>query len=339
MTAVRIDGQAVNGPRKKLAESLPLSLPYSVSVFPFYGCNFRCEYCIHSMERKDRPQVCDITEMSMDVFTHFVDGLQCTGGKIKALHFAGSGEPLLHPRIVEMVRYANEKRIANVVDIVTNGALLTKELAMSLRDAGLNKIRISLQGLDRESYRKMCGVSLDFEKFYQKIYEISKNKGDMSIYIKILDKALGTHTEDEFIELFSKIADHIAVERLCPFVADIDYRDKFQQENFSNTMNSNPVIDANVCPQPFYTLDLYPDGNMVPCCNFEKPLTVGNVMESTVQEIFQGETLKRFRILQLRKEKNKNLACSRCQIYKYQMFPEDYLDDSAETLLNLYEKE
>lgn len=339
MTARRIDGQAVNGARKALSESIPLEMPYSVSVFPFYGCNFQCAYCIHSIPIDKRFFVSDTVKMEISVFKAFCDGFMPLprGRRLKALHFAGSGEPLLHPLLPEMIQYAKKKEIADVVDVVSNGAMLTMDLFIALRDAGLDKLRVSLQGLDSESYRKMAGVSLDFDEFYKNLCSFCHNKGDMKLYVKILDQALGEHTEEEFVELFSDVADDIAVERLCPFVADIDYKERFQQEEFAMTMNTNAVREARVCPQPFYTLDLYPNGDMVPCCNFEQPLSVGNVLSQTTFEIFHGEKIQAFRRLQLSGNKDNNAACRKCSIYKYQMFPEDYLDDCAEELLRLYE--
>lgn len=339
MTAKRIDGQAVNGVRKPLSEAIPLDIPYSVSVFPFYGCNFKCSYCIHSMPLNERFFVSDIQKMELTTFETFCDGFLSSTqkiGRLKALHFAGSGEPLLHPQLPDMVRYAKEKDIAGVVDVVSNGAMLTESLFIALRDAGLDKLRISLQGLDTASYRSMAGVMIDFDDFYKNLQCLSKDKGKMKIYVKILDKALGKHTEEEFISLFGDIADDIAVERLCPFVADIDYEEKFRQTDFELTMNTNRVQAANVCPQPFYMLDLYPNGDMVPCCNFERPLTVGNVLEQDVYTIFHGETLKNFCKLQLSGKKAENNACRRCTLYRYQMFPEDYLDDKASELLPLF---
>ena len=47
MGARRIDGQAVNRRRRRLAEVIPLDTPYAIAMFPIYACNFKCSYCIH----------------------------------------------------------------------------------------------------------------------------------------------------------------------------------------------------------------------------------------------------------------------------------------------------
>jgi len=56
----------------------------------------------------------------------------------------GGGEPLLHPRLVEMVRLAREHHL--VPNLTTNGNRLTRDLATVLQEAGLGQVQISLNG-------------------------------------------------------------------------------------------------------------------------------------------------------------------------------------------------
>jgi pyrroloquinoline quinone biosynthesis protein E len=61
----------------------------------------------------------------------------------------GGGEPLLHPRIVDMVRLARQHRL--VPNLTTNGNLLTVDLALALKEAGLGQVQISLNGATEEA--------------------------------------------------------------------------------------------------------------------------------------------------------------------------------------------
>jgi radical SAM protein with 4Fe4S-binding SPASM domain len=58
----------------------------------------------------------------------------------------GGGEPLLHPRLVDMVRLTREHSV--VPNLTTNGNLLTREMACELKEAGLGQAQISLNGAD-----------------------------------------------------------------------------------------------------------------------------------------------------------------------------------------------
>src|SRR3989344_1223624 len=103
--AKNISGQAPGGKRTKLADVLPLSTPFVVQVFPVYACNFKCNYCVFCLDKKDRGFISDEIVMNLDLYKKFVDGLSLFPSRIKLLRFVGIGEPLLHTDIVEMVKY------------------------------------------------------------------------------------------------------------------------------------------------------------------------------------------------------------------------------------------
>ena len=61
----------------------------------------------------------------------------------------GGGEPLLHPRLIDMVHLARRSSI--VPNLTTNGNLLTVGMAAALREAGLGQAQISLNGASEET--------------------------------------------------------------------------------------------------------------------------------------------------------------------------------------------
>jgi putative heme d1 biosynthesis radical SAM protein NirJ2 len=76
----------------------------------------------------------------------------------KIMIFSG-GEPLMRPDIVELVAYATSLGLRSVFG--TNGTLLTKELALRLKEAGAMGMGISLDSLDKkkhDEFRKMPGA-------------------------------------------------------------------------------------------------------------------------------------------------------------------------------------
>ncbi|MFQ6090714.1 MAG: radical SAM/SPASM domain-containing protein, partial [Candidatus Bipolaricaulia bacterium] len=64
----------------------------------------------------------------------------------------GGGEPLLHPRILDIVRSAREHNL--VPNLTTNGNLLDRELALALNEAGVGQVQISLNGSDEKTNRR-----------------------------------------------------------------------------------------------------------------------------------------------------------------------------------------
>ncbi|MBU3176433.1 radical SAM protein [Clostridium estertheticum] len=335
MKAIRIDGKTPGGDRTKLSKVIPLETPYMVQLFPVYGCNFKCNYCIHSVPLKGRGYISEETYMDFDIYKKIIDDLSEFPQRIKMLRFAGTGEPLLHRDIAEMVEYAVKKQVADSIDIVTNGSLLTKELSRKIIKANLPRLRISIQGINSLEYKKTIGTNFDFDKFIENLTYFYENKGETQIYIKIIDCALQKDEENRFFEIFGNICDTIAIEHLLPAVSQIDYT-TISNSSTKLAQNGGNVQDVEVCPQPFYLMQINPEGNVVPCCAMETVDVAGNCKEDTLYNIWNGKKYNDFRKTQLAKQKEIYSVCSKCKQYKYAMFSEDILDNDAERLLNLF---
>ncbi|MCB8814154.1 radical SAM/SPASM domain-containing protein [Desulfosporosinus shakirovi] len=323
--------------RAVLGEELPLSTPFLVQIFPVYGCNFRCEYCLHALPRMQHGYISDVTFMEIDLYKKCIDDMIPLPNKLKMLRFAGIGEPLLHKNISEMVRYAKLQKIAESVDIVTNGVLLNEKLSWSLIESGLDRLRISIQGVTAEKYNGISKANIDLNKFLQNLRFFYKHKEKTTVYIKIIDCALDDEAETKrFYDMFGELCDIIAVEHLAPAVQDIDYRNIAGGKSLDFTQNGNPVLDVAICPQPFYMLQINPDGAIVPCCSMKYPGVFGNISNQSIEEIWNSQQLADFRRNMLEGTQNAGPVCSECLMYKYNLFPEDVLDPFAQRLKAYY---
>jgi len=86
------------------------------------------------------------TDVSFELFERVVR----QAAEARVLQMAlGGGEPLLHPRLLDMVRLARQSGI--VPNLTTNGNLLAVEVAAALKEAGLGQAQISLNGASVET--------------------------------------------------------------------------------------------------------------------------------------------------------------------------------------------
>lgn len=338
MKAIKIEGQTPGGERTKLADVIPLKTPYIVQIFPVYGCNFKCNYCIHSVPKNQRGFITNEYFIDYELYKKCIDDLCRFPQKLKMLRFAGTGEPLMHNDIAKMVRYAKEKNVADSIDIVTNGSLLTEELTKELVEAGLSRIRISIQGLSSSKYASITGQNIDFQNLKDRINYFYKNKGNTEIYIKIIDCALEPGEEELFLNIFGDMCDVIAIEHLLPAVKHIDYESIYDIKDKNITQNGAILNEVEVCPQPFYFMQINPNGDVVPCCSMETAYVVGNAKDVDLNKLWNGDRYNLFREKQLLKQKNSYSTCRDCTQYKYAMFPEDILDDSTQKLLCFFKR-
>lgn len=108
-------------------------------------CNINCVYC-HNSEYSNKNDDLTTKEIILLISNmkqkYPINKILITGGK-----------PLINPDIVEIVRHVTSLGIK--ADLVTNGKLLTKEKILELHDAGLGRIRLSIDGLEEHKlFRK-----------------------------------------------------------------------------------------------------------------------------------------------------------------------------------------
>lgn len=334
-----LSGQAPGGKRTPLSEVLPLSTPLVVQIFPAYACNFRCNYCIFQLERKERGFISDKTFMAFDLYKKVVDELTLFPEKVKVLRIVGIGEPLLHRNIAGMVAYAVQKGVANKVEILTNASLLTPRLSDALISAGLSRLVVSIQGTSKEKYLRVCGADIEFDAFVSNLKYFFENRGSAHVYVKIVDSALdGEADEKKFREIFGDICDTLAIEHTVPIHSGVDYKTVLEGREMSKTQFGLPVSEMKICPQPFFHMQVNPDGKVVPCYSFEYPEIVGDCNSESMLEIWNGKKFREFRRKMLDGVRNTCKICADCTISKYRLFPEDALSDAdAERLKKSYE--
>ncbi|MBO6229995.1 MAG: SPASM domain-containing protein [Ruminiclostridium sp.] len=336
------EGMTPGGKRKKLADELPLDTPYLIQIFPAYACNFRCNFCLHSLDRSEHGYISDRTLMDMELYRKCIDDIKQFPRKLKMLRFAAIGEPLVHPGIAEMIAYAKKADVADSVDIVTNGSLLSHELSDKLIGAGLDRLRISVDGLSEASFAENTGVKVDFGKYVEQIRYFYEHAENTHIYIKIIDYMVQKpETRELFFRTFGPICHSIAVEHLTPTISEIDYDSFSGDVKADKPQNGEVLLQSDVCPQGFYMMQINPDGKVVPCCSMKYPSVLGDTNVNTVNEIWNGKAFSDFRLRMLDGVNKAGKVCGECKLYLYDLHEEDVLDadgDRVEELKRLYRR-
>lgn len=119
------------------------SLPYAMFIEASNGCNLRCPLCPTGAGTLTR----QVQNMDLDAYRAVIEDV---ADEIFEVHFAFFGEPLRNPNLPAMVRAAAERGVTT--RLMTNGTLMTRRRADALVDAGLDRVTISVDGLDQESY-------------------------------------------------------------------------------------------------------------------------------------------------------------------------------------------
>lgn len=322
----------VNHNRNKLEEVIPLSTPYSIAIDPSNLCNFKCNFCAIQTSNKFVKYKKQI--MSIELFKKIIDDISNFPEKLKVLRISGQGEPLINQNISEMITYAKQKDVAEYIEIVTNGSLLSSQLNRRLIESGLDRIRISIEAVDEEGYKEITGVKINLNKFLENIKDLYENKGNCEIYIKIVDISVKSEKDKmKFYELFGNICDKIFIDNVIPLWSDFEEMkvDKSLLEN-DKGVHGQTIQQVKICPYIFYNFIINPDGQITACCaDWKRKLILGDASKTSVIDIWNGDVLRNFWVDMLKGNKDKYEMCSKCVLPSVDC--NDNIDNYADDIL------
>ena len=117
-------------------------------------CNFRCQYCMPAeIFGPDFVFLPKERLLSFDEITRLVTVFSSLG--VEKIRITG-GEPLLRKDLPQLIEKIIQVKGIEDIALTTNGTLLGK-YASSLKEAGLQRINVSLDSLNDERFRKMNG--------------------------------------------------------------------------------------------------------------------------------------------------------------------------------------
>jgi cyclic pyranopterin phosphate synthase len=172
-------------------------------------CNFRCFYCLPHGEPPIAPKEQMLSFEEIDYVCEIFVGLG-----IEKLRLTG-GEPMLRRDIETIIRKLARLKTSGLRDLAltTNGYYLP-DRAQSLKDAGLDRVTISLDSLKRDVFKRMTGVDV-LDKVLAGI-DAAKKAGLEPIKINAV--IVRGHNEDEVADFAAFARDYDVKMRFIEFM-------------------------------------------------------------------------------------------------------------------------
>ncbi len=275
---------------------------YVVSKFPTHidievssACNLRCPMCKSTEMRKTGIKFGK--NMEWDLYRKIID--ECSKSSLYSIKLSWRGEPLIHPKIVDMVRYAKDKKIKDVA-FLTNGSMLDRYMNLELVNAGLDWVGVSFDGF-KEDYERIR-FPAKFEHTMDNVKDLRKcreyfNLKKPQIRIQSIQSVIEGR-EKEFLRLWEGIADKVY------FIRDekrtIDEKDYAYHDT------------SLVCPNPWQRLVVASDGTIPQCItDYTCGGVLGNANTQTISEIWHSTY---FNILRRQMKEGDRLKRKPCRI-------------------------
>jgi cyclic pyranopterin phosphate synthase len=172
-------------------------------------CNFRCFYCLPHGEPPIAPKE---QMLSYEEIEYVCEIFVALG--IEKIRLTG-GEPMLRRDIETIIRKLAKLRSSGLQDLAltTNGYYLP-ERARSLKEAGLDRVTISLDSLKRDVFKRMTGVDV-----LDKVLAGLAAAKEAQLYpIKINAVIVRGHNEDEVADFAAFAREHDVKMRFIEFM-------------------------------------------------------------------------------------------------------------------------
>lgn len=251
-------------------------------------CNLACSFCPPTARAKGLIKVEQFNKILDEIRPH-----------TKYIYLHVKGEPLLHPRIDQLLDAAHEKGFK--VNITTNGTLIKKNFHKLLGKPALRQINFSLHSFDghegSENREKYLGDILHFVREVQqhnvlisyRLWNLQQNEVSDVVARRnreTLEMLEQEYNLDYLIEERVEPGKGIKIGRNIYLNQDHEFRwpsllePEDSSKGFCHALRSHAAILV--------------DGTVVPCClDGEGVINLGNVHETSFSDIVEGERANR----------------------------------------------
>lgn len=260
-------------------------LPGSLNIELTSACNHNCVFCpYHSWmlpeDERRSSHTMDYETVDMLLLKAVEEGI----GEAE-VGFHMTGESVLHKDFTKCVKRAKELGFQYVFT-TTNGVYMTPDRFVESAEAGLDSLRFSINGYDRESYESVHGKD-DFDIVMKNLNFMSEYKKKHNLKMVTSISVVLTKKTFKYKEKFENLLEGLADELVFIPVLSLERISEKAQDIYG--FNSNGEYEYTPCPTVFNSMYISSEGFVVPCCSTTKidGMILGNIHEAvSLKEIW-----------------------------------------------------
>lgn len=277
-----------------------LAHPETLSLETTNACNARCLMCGHRLMR--RP----VGFMSSELFHRILE--QLSGWDLKTLYLSGFGEPLLDRKLPDKISLARSRTKAEIA-IVTNGSLLTDEMAGRLSEAGLDRIHLSLDGANSEAFSRLR-PGLDFRQVLDNIEGLLARPRRPRVIMQVVMVDQSPADMEEIERRFGRRVDRLTFRQAQDWAGRVELKVRAYSPHLSSASAWPP------CRYLWDQLNIYWDGTVPSCClDYEARQPLGNANVQSLEDIWQGARLQAVRQKHNTGRRHQLPLCRHCRYF------------------------
>ena len=259
-------------------------------------CNANCTFCGYRFMKRPKKI------MPWEVFEKAVAEFSRSGGG--TINFTPTvGDPLVDKKLVEKIRYARKFKNILGVFLYTNGLLLSRFDLKTLLSSGLTRLAISTFIGSREGYKKYYGKD-KYDQIISELLGVAKMNQELGRPVMI---TLHLRVEGDKNKWMSSLE----YKEIAPLIGEQNISWLNEYDHWGGLIRKEDIPEGtNICvpitikkkiESPCFELyrrvHILADGNVgsCVCVDLESDIKIGNLKESTLEQIWHGEPLKQYR--------------------------------------------
>ena len=270
-------------------------VPRLVAIETTSRCNASCSFCPYSAKTTAK------SAMDQALFEKIIE--DCRAFPLAKIEPLLNGEPFVDPRIVARLEHIKRRLPRSILHLVTNGnAMLPKRIDEVAAIGGVDRLIVSLNTLDAQSYRDVMDLDLarTLENLHYLLDPVRRDRVARRIYVRMVRRPDSTLAEQDRFLAFCR------QQRVRAMIVG--------QHNYTGDVDSELPVPAYPC-QMLDRVDILHDGRVALCCSDpEGKHSWGDVRTHSVLEVFRGAVAQRYRDLHRRGQRSTIEPCNSCSI-------------------------
>jgi len=250
-------------------------------------CNADCIFCPYTETARTQ----SMGKMSWELYTKIID--EAARHPVQRCSLLLMNEPLLDLDLARKIRYAKERFSPRTeVMITSNGSVLTDRKIKELLESGLDRIKISIQGLDPRVYERTMG-GLSYEKTIAGVRKLIKAvRASRARRPRVVLSIVATGSNETEVRRFKRYWRFRGVK-----ATSVVFETKAGNVKLEGgVLAPKGLVPFRTCFRPFRTLYVLWNGDVIPCCaDWGRKLILGNVERQSVGDVWHGEPANRLR--------------------------------------------
>jgi MoaA/NifB/PqqE/SkfB family radical SAM enzyme len=296
---------------------LKAAFPSQIIVDATELCNLACIHCPHPQFKKSEHYAG--RHLEFDLHEKMVEEVRDHGrGCTQYIRYTSNGEPLIHPRIYDMLESA-VRRSGVFVTITTNGTILNESRVEKLLGSGLHLVDVSIDAFTPETYARVrVKGRLEVTRGnVLRLLDLKRRAGATTrIVVSFVEQPENAHEAPSFERYWREQGvDEVVIRRLHSAAGGVP--------TIAESMRTEQAGEKRYpCLYPWERILLNPGGELAFCPqDWVHGSVIADYHETSIREVWQSNAYRELREAHLRNEFARHRFCGQCPDWRQTRWP------------------